>query len=90
METICIKCQILFSGKNKKKINILFFCMNCQIQFSGKKNKKNIIWRQFVILFLDKNPKNITNLLSASRVSPASGTFHLVGDYGLLAMPCLL
>ena len=22
METICIKCQILFSGKNKKKISI--------------------------------------------------------------------
>ena len=38
-----MKCQILFSGKNKK--NIFFFletiCMKCLILFFGK-NKKNI------------------------------------------------
>ena len=33
-----MKCQILFSGKNKKNIILETICMNCQILFS----KKNI------------------------------------------------
>ena len=44
LETICMKCQILFSGKigiSCKLSPVETICMKCQIRFSGK-SKKNI------------------------------------------------
>ena len=43
-ETICLKCQILFSG-NKETI-----CLKCQILFSGK-NKKYVITLSFAVCY---------------------------------------
>ena len=44
-ETICMKCQILFTEKNKKNIIEEIICMKCQILFSGKNKKISSICR---------------------------------------------
>ena len=59
METICMKCQILFSGKNKKNIINLLSAENAQrvVKVNSLDSISNMrgVWLVFVITMFYRN-----------------------------------